>query len=64
MSSRQFGFFVGLALAVIWAGAGFLVMIAAVVAGLVGYIAARVVDNDLDLREALSHLGSGAAKQR
>ncbi|MBB5874217.1 L-asparagine transporter-like permease [Allocatelliglobosispora scoriae] len=64
MSSRQFGFFVGLALAVIWAGPGFLVMIAAAVAGLVGYVVARVVDNDLDLREALSNLGSGAARQR
>jgi len=63
VSSRQFGFLVGLALAVIWAGAGFLVMIAAVVAGLVGYVVVRVVENDLDLREALTNFGNGAARR-
>jgi hypothetical protein len=59
MNRRQFGFLAGVALAVIWATVGFLVMIAAVVAGLIGYVLARVLDGDIDVRETVDHLTSG-----
>lgn len=47
MSARQFGFAIGVALAVIWAVLGFLVLVAALFAGIVGYVIASAVDGDL-----------------
>jgi uncharacterized membrane protein len=59
MTRRQFGFLVGVALAVIWATTGFLVMVAAVVAGVIGYVTARMIDGDIDVRETVEHFTSG-----
>jgi hypothetical protein len=51
MSRRQFGFLVGFLIAWLWAGASFLVALAAVVAGLIGYVVARILEGDLPLDE-------------
>jgi uncharacterized membrane protein len=59
MTSRQFGFLAGVALAIIWATVGFLVMVAAVVAGVIGYVIARVIDGDIDVRETIDQFTGG-----
>lgn len=51
MSRRQFGFIVGFLIVLFWVQFGFLTVLAAVVAGLVGYAVARAIEGDLDLAE-------------
>lgn len=51
MSRPQFGFLTGFLIAWIWAAQGFLPALAAVVAGLIGLLATRVLDGDTDLGE-------------
>jgi uncharacterized membrane protein len=51
MSRRQFGFIVGFLIVWFWVQSGFLTVLAAVVAGLVGYAIARAFEGELDLAE-------------
>jgi hypothetical protein len=66
MSHRQYGFLVGLLVVWLWASVGFLVAVAAVAAGLVGYAVARVLDGGVDLGEVASRFtsSSDSSKQR
>ena len=62
MSHRQYGFLVGLLVVWLWASTGFLVAVAGVAAGLVGYAVVRVLDGGVDLGELANRFTS--SKQR
>jgi hypothetical protein len=47
MTRQQFGFVIGFLVAAVWALAGFGAAAAAVLAGLVGWLAVRVLDGDV-----------------
>jgi len=49
MTKTQFGFAVGFVIAVVWALAGFLVVVAAVAVGLLGFGVARVLEGSPDV---------------
>ncbi|HEY4867088.1 MAG TPA: hypothetical protein VIK45_16425 [Candidatus Dormibacteraeota bacterium] len=51
MSNRQFGFLVGFLFIWLVASQSFWVALAALLAGLIGYGVARVLEGDLDLTE-------------
>lgn len=58
MTRAQYGFAVGFAVAVVWAVAGFLVVIAALVAGLLGFVVTRVVEGGPEAGELLDRLSA------
>ena len=58
MGRNQFGFLVGFGSAALWAGAGFLVMVAAVFAGLIGLAVTMAVAGELDTGEWMSRLST------
>ena len=58
MTRTQFGFAVGFAVATVWAVAGFLVMLGAVVAGLGGVGVGHVLDGRVDLGAMVDRLSA------
>ncbi|MDP9247746.1 MAG: hypothetical protein M3O95_06620 [Candidatus Dormibacteraeota bacterium] len=58
MSNRQFGFLVGFLFIWLVASQSFWVALAALLAGLIGYGVARVLEGDLDLTELTDRLTS------
>ena len=59
MTRAQFGFAVGFAVAALWAAAGFLVMLGAVVAGVIGFVVAVLLDGRVDLVQRTRGPGLG-----
>jgi hypothetical protein len=59
MNRAQFGFLVGLLLAWIWAGHGFLTALAAAVAGAVGYVVSRAIAGELDIGALAERVTAG-----
>lgn len=59
MTRAQFGFVIGFAVIVVWASAGFAVMILAVLGGLAGYGIARASVGRHEIRAWFERLSAG-----
>lgn len=58
MSRQQFGFVLGFLIVAVWAVAGFGAAAGAVLAGLAGWVIARVLDGQLDVAGLLDRASS------
>ena len=58
MTTRQFGFVVGFGVVVVWVALGFLVVVAAAVAGLIGYAVARALEGSIEFGELRDRLST------
>jgi len=62
MSRQQFAFAIGFAVVAVWAAAGFGAAVAAVLAGIAGFMIARVLDGQVDVGELVDRIGGGARR--
>ncbi|GAA4440451.1 hypothetical protein [Phytohabitans houttuyneae] len=58
MSRQQFAFAIGFAVVAVWAAAGFGAAVAAVLAGVAGFMIARVLDGQVDVGELMDRIGA------
>lgn len=62
MSRQQFAFAIGFAVVAVWAAAGFGAAVAAVLAGVAGFLIARVLDGQVDVGELMDRIGAGSRR--
>lgn len=62
MSRQQFAFAIGFAVVAVWVAAGFGAAVAAVLAGVAGFMIARVLDGQVDVGELMDRIGAGGRR--
>jgi hypothetical protein len=62
MSRQQFAFAIGFAVVAVWTAAGFGAAVAAVLAGVAGFMIARVLDGQVDVGELMDRIGAGTRR--
>lgn len=62
MSRQQFAFTIGFAVVAVWTAAGFGAAVAAVLAGVAGFMIARVLDGQVDVGELMDRIGAGTRR--